>query len=93
MAAVTRLTPSALEDFEGCPLHFKLVYVERAGPPGQRLSPQLSFGNSLHHCLYLFHNGGGHQRFGPEEMVKLLTRSWTPSEASPQTDEQRGAGR
>lgn len=77
MASGIKLTPSGIEVFEGCPFLFKLIHVQRLRPPGtQKPSPQLSLGNSVHDCLYLFHKEGGYGTYGVESMETLLGRSW-----------------
>jgi putative RecB family exonuclease len=71
-----KLTPSRVEEFERCPLLFKLAYVSPAGPRPAQSSPHLSFGKSIHDCLYRFHNGGGHQTHDLPSLLRLLQASW-----------------
>ena len=48
-----RLSYSSINTYETCPAKFKFQYEERV-PTGT--SPALSFGDSLHQALFLFHN-------------------------------------
>jgi putative RecB family exonuclease len=80
MAEDLKLTPSGLEDFEWCPLHFSLKHLRKLPPSAPRRAPHLAFGNSVHDCLYLFYKGGAHQVYDREAMVALLRRGWTDRE-------------
>lgn len=91
MAASIKLTPSGIELFEGCPFLFRLVHVQRLKPSGPpRPSPQLSLGNSVHDCLYLFHKEGGYARHDRASIEALLRRSWISGGYSSEEEEREG---
>jgi RecB family exonuclease len=87
MPDTIKLTPSGIDDFEACPLHYSLKYVQQPKPGPIKPSPQLALGNSVHDCLYLFHKEGGHQVHTREGMAKLLERGWVSRGYSGREDE------
>ena len=91
MPGFIKLTPSRVEEFERCPLLFKLAYISPTGPRPVQLSPHLSFGRSIHDCLYRFHNSGGHQMHDLPGLLQLLENSWIPDGYG--DDEERDAYR
>ena len=76
MSLLLRLTPSRTEDYQGCPLRFKLLHLDRLGPRERRPLPHLSFGASLHEALYRFYDRGGYEAVPPSALPRLLAQSW-----------------
>lgn len=78
-----RLSYSSIDTYETCPAKFKFQYEDKVP---RSPSPALSFGDSLHRALYLFHNRPVPVPPSLAELHDMLEASWvsegftTPSE-------------
>src|SRR5215204_766824 len=68
-----RLSYSSINTYETCPAKFKFQYEDRL--PSAR-SPALSFGDSLHRALHLFHNRPVPVPPSAEELEEMLDAVW-----------------
>jgi len=68
-----RLSYSSINTYETCPAKFKFQYEDRVP---QAPSPALSFGDSLHRALHLFHDRPVPVPPSLEELHEMLEISW-----------------
>ena len=68
-----RLSYSSINTYETCPAKFKFQYEDRVP---QARSAALSFGDSLHRALYLFHNRPVPVPPSIGELHDMLEASW-----------------
>ena len=68
-----RLSYSSINTYETCPAKFKFQYEDRL--PSAR-SPALSFGDSLHRALHLFHSRPVPVPPSAEELEEMLDAVW-----------------
>src|SRR5215204_1916382 len=68
-----RLSYSSINTYETCPAKFKFQYEDRVP---QARSAALSFGDSLHRALYLFHNRPVPVSPSIGELHDMLEASW-----------------
>jgi putative RecB family exonuclease len=68
-----KLSYSSIDTYETCPAKFKFAYEDRLP---RRPSPALSFGDSLHRALQLFHNRPVPVPPGREELLEMLEAVW-----------------
>ena len=68
-----RLSYSSINTYETCPAKFKFQYEDRVP---QARSAALSFGDSLHRALYLFHNRPVPVPPSVGELHDMLEASW-----------------
>lgn len=73
-AAMTRLSPAALDRFRRCPKQFQLVDLERS-PRRELPGPQLVVGNAVHHALERFFGLPVEQRH-PALLERALRSVW-----------------
>jgi RecB family exonuclease len=71
-----RLSYSSINTYETCPAKFKFQYEDRVP---QAPSPALSFGDSLHRALHLFHDRPVPVPPSLEELHEMLEISWVSS--------------
>src|SRR3989337_2833 len=79
-----RLSYSSINTYETCPAKFKFQYEDRV-PQGP--SPALSFGDSLHQALYLFHNRPVPVAPSLEELHEMLEAAWVSDGFSGESEE------
>jgi RecB family exonuclease len=80
-----RLSYSSINTYETCPAKFRFQYEDRIP---QAPSPALSFGDSLHRALYLFHNRPVPVAPPVEELHEMLEASWVSEGFSGSSEEQ-----
>lgn len=68
-----RLSYSSMNTYETCPAKFKFQYEDRV-PQGR--SAALSFGDSLHRALHLFHNRPVPVPPSVDELLEMLEACW-----------------
>ena len=68
-----RLSYSSMNTYETCPAKFKFQYEDRV-PQGR--SAALSFGDSLHRALHLFHNRPVPVPPSVDELLEMLDACW-----------------
>jgi putative RecB family exonuclease len=68
-----RLSYSSMNTYETCPAKFKFQYEDRV-PQGR--SAALSFGDSLHRALHLFHNRPVPVAPSVDELLEMLEACW-----------------
>ena len=68
-----RLSYSSMNTYETCPAKFKFQYEDRV-PQGR--SAALSFGDSLHRALHLFHNRPVPVAPSADELLEMLDACW-----------------
>jgi putative RecB family exonuclease len=68
-----RLSYSSMNTYELCPAKFKFQYEDRV-PQGR--SAALSFGDSLHRALHLFHNRPVPVAPSADELLEMLEACW-----------------
>jgi len=68
-----RLSYSSINTYETCPAKFKFQYEDRLPSPR---SPALSFGDSLHRALHLFHSRPVPVAPSVEELDEMLESVW-----------------
>ncbi|MFL5737224.1 MAG: RecB family exonuclease [Actinomycetota bacterium] len=68
-----KLSYSSIDTYETCPAKFKFAYEDRLP---RRPSPALSFGDSLHRALQLFHNRPVPVPPAREELLEMLEAVW-----------------
>jgi putative RecB family exonuclease len=68
-----RLSYSSMNTYELCPAKFKFQYEDRV-PQGR--SAALSFGDSLHRALHLFHNRPVPMAPSVDELLEMLEACW-----------------
>jgi RecB family exonuclease len=79
-----RLSYSSINTYETCPAKFKFQYEDRVP---QSPSPALSFGDSLHQALYLFHNRPVPVAPSVEELHEMLEATWVSDGFSGESEE------
>jgi RecB family exonuclease len=80
-----RLSYSSINTYETCPAKFRFRYEDRIP---QAPSPALSFGDSLHRALYLFHSRPVPVAPSLEELHEMLDASWVADGFSGPSEEQ-----
>jgi putative RecB family exonuclease len=68
-----RLSYSSIDTYETCPAKFRFAYEERLP---RKPSPALSFGDSLHRALQLFHNRPVPIAPAREDLLEMLDAVW-----------------
>ena len=79
-----RLSYSSINTYETCPAKFKFQYEDRVP---QAPSPALSFGDSLHQALHLFHNRPVPVAPSLEELLEMLEATWVSEGFSGESEE------
>jgi len=79
-----RLSYSSINTYETCPAKFKFQYEDRVP---QAPSPALSFGDSLHQALHLFHNRPVPVAPSLEELQEMLEATWVSEGFSGESEE------
>ncbi len=80
-----RLSYSSMNTYETCPAKFKFQYEDRLP---QRSSPALSFGDSLHRALHLFHDRPVPVAPSVQELHEMLEHSWVSEGFADPSEEQ-----
>jgi hypothetical protein len=80
-----RLSYSSINTYETCPAKFKFQYEDRVP---QARSAALSFGDSLHRALYLFHNRPVPVPPSIGELHDMLEASWVSEGFGDASEEQ-----
>ena len=80
-----RLSYSSINTYETCPAKFKFQYEDRVP---QARSAALSFGDSLHRALYLFHNRPVPVPPSVGELHEMLEASWVSDGFGDASEEQ-----
>ena len=79
-----RLSYSSINTYETCPAKFRFQYEDRVP---QAPSPALSFGDSLHQALHLFHNRPVPVAPSLEELQEMLEATWVSEGFSGESEE------
>jgi len=70
---VNRLSYSAISTYRGCPLQYKLIYIDKL----KRLpKPYFSFGSSLHKATEYFYSGMFTTPPTLDELLKYYRENW-----------------
>lgn len=80
-----RLSYSSINTYDTCPAKFRFQYADRIP---QAPSPALSFGDSLHRALYLFHSRPVPVAPSIDELHEMLDASWVSDGFSGASEEQ-----
>lgn len=70
------LSPSKLRNYLRCESYYKLEYIDRLGKYYHKSRADFSFGSSLHQTLQAFHQQGGVQSVGIEELSQQVIENW-----------------